>query len=75
MDEQQFQLGIRKLEPHQMVALIVGYRGLAKIAIATIKHMLLSETNAINPLQQECLKALIADSEKYIDDYTTLLED
>ena len=75
MTEDQYQLGIRKLSPHQMVTLIVRYRGVVREAASLCKKLLDSDTCFLNAIQKELLKVSIANYNEYVEDYTTLLDD
>lgn len=75
MDEDQYQLGIRKLSPHEMVTLIVGYRNDVLASIRLFKQLLESDTSHLNAIQKELLKVTVANLEERATDFNILLED
>ena len=75
MTEDQYQLGIRKLSPHQMVTLIVRYRGALREATTLLEMLLKSDTCYINNIQKEIMNVAGARYREHVEDYTTLLDD
>lgn len=73
MDEDQYQLGIRQLSPHQMVALIVRYRGMVQRANHILESLITSDTCLLNQIQTEYIKCTMHDFDKWTTDYTTVL--
>lgn len=73
MDEDQYQLGIRQLSPHQMVALIVRYRGMVQRANHILDSLITSDTCLLNDIQTEYIKCTMKDFDRWTTDYTTVL--
>lgn len=73
MDEDQYQLGIRQLSPHQMVALIVRYRGMVQRANHILESLITSDTCLLNDIQTEYIKCTMKDFDRWTTDYTTVL--
>lgn len=73
MTEEQYQLGIRQLSPHQKVTMIVRYRGLIQELSSMLQQVILSDNCSISPIQVEIFKDIINTSTKWTTDYTQVL--
>lgn len=75
MDEDQYQLGIRKLSPHEMVSLIVGYRNDVLKCVRLFEQLLNSDTSYLNAIQKEMLKIAVINMKERAADFGLVLED
>jgi hypothetical protein len=73
MTEEQYQLGIRQMSPHQKVTMIVRYRGLIQELTSSLHQIILSEQCDMTAMQAMLLNDLISTSNKWTTDYTHVL--
>ena len=74
MSEEQYQLGIRQLSPHQKVTIIVRYRGLIQELNKMLRQSLDSGKSNLTPIQVEVLEDLLSTSTDWVTDYMQVLK-
>lgn len=73
MDESQYQLGIRKLSPHEMVALIIAYRN-ELLTCEKLCRSFAEENYAQEPLHKVTCAYKAANINTLVHDYERALE-
>ena len=73
MTEEQYQLGIRQLSPHQKVTMMVRHRGLIQELSSMLQQVILADNCSISPIQIEIFKDIINTSTKWTTNYTQVL--
>ena len=75
MTEDQYQLGIRKLSPHEMVSLITRYRNQLKGCLTLFDQILKGKCLHNNMIMEEIIRCTAINIEVELQDFNKALEE
>lgn len=73
MDEEQYQLGIRKLPPHKLVTLVIAYRNKLK-GCSNLCKAFAEENYAQQPLHKVTCAYLKANIDQIVEDFELAIQ-